>query len=110
MESIVTLFEREPAPAETLPAVLANAYGGGFLVGEGWRPNNRPYVIANFVETLDGVVSYGLPGQFGGGAISGESDGDHAVMGMLRAVADAVIFGAGSLREDSGHIRTPAFV
>jgi riboflavin biosynthesis pyrimidine reductase len=32
------------------------------------------------------------------------------VMGILRARADAVIFGAGSLREDKGHIHTPAFV
>jgi riboflavin biosynthesis pyrimidine reductase len=32
------------------------------------------------------------------------------VMGILRARADAVIFGSGSLREDKGHIHTPAFV
>lgn len=109
MEPIVTLYEREAAPAATLPAELAEVYGGGLLVPEG-HPDGRPYVLVNFVETLDGVISYELPGQSGGGPISGESEGDHAVMGILRAVADAVIFGSGSLHEDSGHVRTPAFV
>ena len=67
-------------------------------------------MIANFVSTLDGVISYDLPGQRGGGPISGESEADHAIMGLLRASADAVIFGAKSLSEDSGHVRTPAFI
>ena len=109
MEPIVTLYEREVAPAATLPDELAAIYGGGLRVPEG-HPDGRPYVIVNFVETLDGVVSYELPGESGGGPVSGESKGDHAVMGILRAVADAVIFGAGSLREDNGHVHTPAFV
>jgi riboflavin biosynthesis pyrimidine reductase len=109
MEPIITLYEREAASAATLPAELAEAYGGGLLVPEG-HPDGRPYVLVNFVETLDGVVSYELAGQSGGGPISGESEGDHAVMGILRAMADAVIFGSGSLSGDSGHVRTPAFV
>ncbi len=109
MEPILTLFEREPAPAETLTDELAAVYGGGLLVPQG-HPDGRPYVLANFVETLDGVVSYELPGQSGGGPISGESAGDHAVMGILRALADAVLFGSGSLHGDSGHVRTPGFV
>jgi riboflavin biosynthesis pyrimidine reductase len=109
MEPIVTLYEREPAPATTLPDELADVYGGGLLLPER-QPGARPYAIANFVETLDGVVSYELPGRFGGGAISGESEADHAVMGILRAAADAVIFGSGSLHKDSGHVRTPAFI
>lgn len=108
MEPIVTLFEREPLPRESLPPALAELYDGWLTVPEGTA--ERPYVIVNFVETLDGVVSYTSPGQAGGGAISGESAADHAVMGLLRARADAVIFGSGSLREDTGHVRVPAFV
>lgn len=108
MDPIVTLFEREAAPRESLPPALAEMYGGGLVVPEGTP--ERPYVIVNFVETLDGVVSYALPGEAGGGAISGESAADHAVMGLLRARADAVIFGSGSLHEDSGHVRVPEFI
>lgn len=108
MEPIQTLYERESAPAETLSAPLREMYDGGLA----FPPTraSRPYVIANFVSTLDGVVSYDLPGQRGGGPISGESEADHAIMGLLRASADAVIFGAKSLSEDSGHVRTPAFI
>lgn len=108
MEPILTLFEREPAPRESLPPALAAVYGGGLVVPEGTP--EQPYVIVNFVETLDGVVSYELAGKAGGGSISGESAADHAVMGLLRARADAVLFGSGSLREDSGHIRVPEFI
>src|SRR5262245_33261293 len=105
MDPIVTLYEREQEPRETLPAALAALYDGGLVIREGTA--EHPYVIANFVETIDGVVSFGLPGQEGGGAISGENEADHAAMGLLRAVADAVIFGAGSLRVEIGHIHTP---
>jgi len=108
MEPIHTLYERDLAPAETLPPSLAEMYGGGLAFPQPRK--GRPYVIANFVSTLDGVISYDLPGQRGGGPISGENEADHAIMGLLRASADAVIFGAKSLSEDSGHVRTPAFI
>jgi riboflavin biosynthesis pyrimidine reductase len=108
MEPIHTLYERDPANAETLPAPLAEVYGGGLAFPA--ERDGRSYVIANFVATLDGVVSYDLPGQRGGGPISGENEADHAIMGLLRASADAVIFGAKSLSEDSGHVRAPAFI
>lgn len=102
------LFERQPAPPGSLIPALAALYDGGLAFPNG--PADRPYVIANFVETLDGVTSYDGPGQQGGGPISGNLRADHALMGILRACADAVIFGAGSLRQDRGHVRTPAFV
>jgi riboflavin biosynthesis pyrimidine reductase len=108
MEPIQTLYERDPAPAETLPEPLARLYDGGLTFP---APRDaRPYVIANFVATLDGVISYDLPGRSGGGPISGENEADHAIMGLLRASADAVLFGSRSLSEDSGHVRTPAFI
>ncbi|HLY31686.1 MAG TPA: dihydrofolate reductase family protein [Ktedonobacterales bacterium] len=115
LEPLITLYEREPASTATLPPVLAQAYGGGLrlpaqLVGAD-ESTARPAVIANFVETIDGIVSYSAtPGQAGGGAISGENMSDHMLMGLLRACADVVIFGAGSFRADRGHVHTPAFV
>lgn len=109
IEPIHTLYERTPASADTLPPALAAAYDGGLVVPDG-QPGERPYVLVNFIETLDGVISYTQPGEPYQGTVGGKSDTDHMVMGILRALADAVIFGAGSLREDTGHVHTPAFV
>jgi riboflavin biosynthesis pyrimidine reductase len=55
-------------------------------------------VACNFVESLDGVTA--LPDANGesGGVISGGSAGDKFIMGLLRACADAVLIGAGTLR------------
>jgi riboflavin biosynthesis pyrimidine reductase len=86
---------------------LRALYGGGLELP---RPSGRPYVITNFVETLDGVVSFGLPGRSGGGEVSGFDAADQFVMGLLRACADAVVFASGTLHGDSGHVRTPAFI
>src|SRR5579884_74024 len=106
MEPIITLYEREPVPDASLPTVLAAHYGGGLHIPQE-RADGLPYMIANFVETLDGVVSYNAPGQTGGGVVSGNNVQDQMVMGLLRAYADAVIFGTGSLRHDANHIHTP---
>ena len=70
-------------------------------------PSDRPYVISNFVETLDGVVSYKIPGQSGGDPISGGSAEDHFLMGLLRAASDAVLIGSGTFRDTSGKVRPP---
>jgi riboflavin biosynthesis pyrimidine reductase len=68
-------------------------------------------VVANFVSTLDGVVSFNLPHQLEGRQISGANEGDRFVMGLLRASADAVIIGSGSFRAaGSMGLWTPEFV
>jgi riboflavin biosynthesis pyrimidine reductase len=107
MEPIITLYEREPVSGDTLPATLAAHYGGGLRIPQE-RADGLPYTIANFVETLDGVVSYNAVGQTGGGVISGNNVQDQMVMGLLRAYVDAVIVGTGSLRQDANHLHTPA--
>lgn len=71
---------------------------------------SRPYVLGNFVSTLDGVVTLNTPGQSGGGPISGFNPHDHLVMGLLRAVADAVIVGAGTLRAVPEHRWTADYI
>lgn len=82
------------------------------LYGPLWFPphRDRPYVIGNFVSTLDGVVSLSIPGQSGGGPISGEFHQDRMVMGLLRAAADAVIVGAGTVRAARNHVWTPDYI
>ncbi len=83
-----------------LPSALQNLYGQLSFP----RAPGRPYVISNFVTTLDGVVSLGIPGKAGGGEISGFNDHDRMVMGILRSVSDAVIVGAGTLRDVPQHL------
>lgn len=106
---LTTLYERQPDRPESLTPELAALYRGELAFPRD-LPGGRPWVVANFVESLDGVISYDEPGKLGGGPISGENETDHFVMGLLRSLADAVIFGSGALRGDSGHVRVPAFV
>ncbi|HMB02143.1 MAG TPA: dihydrofolate reductase family protein [Isosphaeraceae bacterium] len=64
---------------------------------------DRSYVVGNFVTSLDGVAALEEPGYAGGGPISGHNPHDRMVMGLLRAVADAVVVGAGTQRAASPH-------
>jgi riboflavin biosynthesis pyrimidine reductase len=70
----------------------------------------RPHVISNFVTTLDGVVALGVDGKTNGDEISGSDRHDSMVMALLRAAADAVIIGSGTLRQSPHHVWTPEFV
>ena len=98
MEPIRTLFGTEPAePSRALlPDGLRARYDGDLSFPP--APEERPYFIANFVSTLDGVVSFNLPGQSAGGQISDSNEEDRFIMGLLRASADAVIVGSGTLQ------------
>ena len=102
LDPFQVLYAAASGPALPLPPELAALYGPLRLPD----PAGRPLVIANFVTTLDGVVDLNLPGRRGGGPISGHDAHDRMVMGLLRAVADAVVVGAGTLRASSGHTWT----
>jgi riboflavin biosynthesis pyrimidine reductase len=105
---IATLYERTRSRENHLPRELADVYDGDLSFP---GPHaDRPYMIANFVQTIDGVVSFGIPGKSGGGEISGGSAEDRFVMGLLRSMADAVLVGSGTLHGDPGHVRTPEFI
>jgi len=97
-----TLFETKRGKVLPLPPELARLYGPLRIA----LARSRPYVISNFVTTLDGVVSLNVKGHLGGADISGCSAQDRMVMGLLRAVADVVIVGAGTLRADPHHVWT----
>jgi riboflavin biosynthesis pyrimidine reductase len=90
-----------------LPEALRARYGGDLAIP---LRTDRPTVVSNFVSTLDGVVSYNTPEAAGGGEISGFFEPDRFVMGLLRALADVVLIGAGTLRAAPGEAWTPAFV
>jgi riboflavin biosynthesis pyrimidine reductase len=83
------LWEAPGLPAFDLPAELEAAYGGplGFA---------SPRLFVNFVESADGVVAIpSLPNS--NRVIAGESASDRFVMGLLRACADAVVIGSGTM-------------
>jgi riboflavin biosynthesis pyrimidine reductase len=97
MEQINTLLDRSKAQDQpVLPEELKILYGRDLRFP---ALDVRPYVIGNFVSTIDGVVSFEIPGESGGGDISGFNEADRFIMGLLRASVDAVIVGAGTLRE-----------
>jgi len=81
-----------------MPESLAVRYGGQLLIP---LRSDRPVMLANFVSTIDGVVALGDGPLAGGGPISGEFEPDRFVMALLRATADAVVVGAGTLRGSS---------
>jgi riboflavin biosynthesis pyrimidine reductase len=70
----------------------------------------RPTVVANFAETLDGVVAMDARGRTGGGEISGFSPTDRFLMGLLRALADVVLVGGAVARRSRNVARTPGAV
>jgi riboflavin biosynthesis pyrimidine reductase len=90
--------DRESAkPA--LPQRLRELYDGDLHFRK--SPAARPFVIANFVSTLDGVASFKIKGKSGGSTISGSNRADRFIMGLLRASADAIMVGAGTLHDVS---------
>ena len=109
MEQINTLLDRSRAQDQpVLPEELKILYGGDLRFP---ALDYRPYVIGNFVSTIDGVVSFEIPGKSGGGDISGFNEADRFIMGLLRASVDAVIVGAGTLREVApGHLWLAEYV
>ena len=109
MEQITTLLDRSRAQDQpVLPEELTILYGGDLRFP---ALDYQPYVIGNFVSTIDGVVSFEIPGESGGGDISGFNEADRFIMGLLRASVDAVIVGAGTLREVApGHLWLAEYV
>ncbi len=94
------LFEAD-LPGYELPEDLERVYGRlGFA---------DKVVYSNFVSSIDGVVALGaIPSA--GSVISGRYPADRFLMALLRACADAVLIGAGTLRGTPGHHWTPAHV
>ncbi len=83
------LAEVEDLPQWDAPEELAELYGGAIGLGE-------PCVVANFVESLDGVVAVPrLPRSHA--VIGDDSEADRFVLALVRACADAVVVGSGTL-------------
>jgi riboflavin biosynthesis pyrimidine reductase len=61
-------------------------------------PANRPWVFTNFVQSLDGVAS--LRGKYASGGHISQSEEDRWLMDLLRAHADTLMIGLGTLVEE----------
>jgi len=68
-------------------------------------------MYANFVSSIDGIVALEGGTAPSGGIISGRNEADRFVMGLLRAFADAVLVGAGTVRAEGGKaLWTPDYI
>jgi len=89
IEPFTVLAEDDDLPRWDVPELLATLYGGSLGLDE-------PCVVANFVESLDGVVAVPkLPRS--NSMIGDESEADRFVLALVRACADAVVVGSGTL-------------
>jgi riboflavin biosynthesis pyrimidine reductase len=89
IEPFTVLSEDEDLPHWDVPEELAALYGGAIGLDE-------PCVVANFVESLDGVVAVPrLPRSHA--VIGDDSEADRFVLALMRACADAVVVGSGTL-------------
>jgi riboflavin biosynthesis pyrimidine reductase len=107
LSPLQTLFDSKHGRLLPLPPRLSRLYGNFRMPPDSGRPGAGRRVFSNFVSTLDGVVSLQTKGHSAGGDISGFSLQDRMVMGLLRAIADVVIVGSGTLDADSRHVWTP---
>jgi riboflavin biosynthesis pyrimidine reductase len=100
------LLDRDDATGTGLPEPFRAVYGSDWRVPDA----DAPYVCVNFCVSRDGRVSYSEPGHLGGGDVSGFDERDRWLMGLLRARADAVMVGDGTVRAEPEHVWTPAAV
>ncbi len=99
MNPLELLYEADGPPRFELPDELAALYGGSLGFEE-------PRLFANFVATADGVVAIPSVPQ-SNKLISGANAADRFVMGLLRACADVVVIGSGTLLASPGGVWTP---
>ncbi|MGH7642469.1 MAG: RibD family protein [Candidatus Dormibacteria bacterium] len=100
LDPLELLFQATQLPRYDLPSELEGLYGGPFGL-----PADAVY--SNFVSSLDGVA---VVGPSSGSQLSGKNAADRFVMGLLRACADAILIGAGTLKGSPGHVWTAAHV
>ncbi len=103
ISQVETLFAQEAGDPLPLSGELARIFAPLRLPLE----RTPAYLIGNFVTTLDGVVALNIAGHMSGADISGFNRQDQALVGLLRAAADAVIVGASTMRVEEGHLLTP---
>ncbi|MGH3001597.1 MAG: dihydrofolate reductase family protein [Gaiellaceae bacterium] len=100
MSRLELLYETEGLPEFELPDELAGRYAGGLGFSE-------PRLVANFVSSVDGIVA-APPLAQSSLLISGKNESDRFVMALLRACADAIVIGSGTLQASPHSLWTAA--
>jgi riboflavin biosynthesis pyrimidine reductase len=99
---IDVLWEADGLPEQPLPDQLRALYGGGL----GFE---SPLLYANFVQTVDGVVA--IPElEKSNALVADHSAADKFVMGLLRAAADVILIGSGTMLASPKGMWRPAGV
>lgn len=94
MRNFEILFDQgEPSP------VADSAYAPYGKLGFPEPPADRPWIYSNFVQSLDGIVSF--RGYHASGADISQSTEDRWLMDLLRAHADAVLTGVNTLIDET---------
>ncbi len=94
MRNFQTLFdEAEPSPIDHA------GYAPYGKLGFPAAHSERPWTIANFVQSIDGIASF--KGAHAAGSDISQSAEDRWLMDLLRAHADAIIMGVNTLVEET---------
>ena len=94
MQKFQVLFDEcEPAAVEDA------AYEPYGRLGFPAAPAGKPWIYSNFVQSLDGIVSF--KGKHAAGSDIARSQQDRWLMDLLRAHADAVLIGANTLLDET---------
>ena len=105
MRSFEVLFDTgEPSRVEDA------AYQSYGWLGFPAALTNRPWIYSNFVQSLDGIVSF--KGKHAAGSDISRSEEDRWLMDLLRAHADAVLVGMNTLLDETelgSRARGPVF-
>ena len=91
-----------------LPSELERVWGGSFRIVAPQKDRTR--VLANFVKTTDGRISYAEVGRAEGRHISESNLHDRFTMALVRTISGATFTGANTLRAESSHLWTPEYI
>jgi riboflavin biosynthesis pyrimidine reductase len=94
MSDFQVLFDHgEPSP------ISHPAYARYGNLGFPQPTADRPWIYSNFVQSLDGIVSF--KGKHAAGSDISHSEDDRWLMDLLRAHADAIVLGVNTLVEET---------
>jgi riboflavin biosynthesis pyrimidine reductase len=80
-------------------SLIDPAYAGYGKLGFPAPAADRPWTFANFVQSIDGVASFG--GKHSTGGDLAQSEEDKWLMDLLRAHADAILLGLNTLTDET---------
>lgn len=96
------LFDEAPAAqTPSLPAPFREIYGSDWQMP---TFEGRPYIFTNFAQARDGRISFAEPGIATGGDVTGFNVHDRWLMGLLRARADAILMGDGTVNMEPEYV------